>query len=155
MEYNIIKANKANLDDIVELWLKLMAIHEKLDPFFFSEINKEEYCDDLEGHIDNPEQIIFIAILNDVLIGYITADIISRVSFFNKHTYCVIGDIMISENHRNTGLGKLLIDEVKNWSKNNNVLRMELNVFAKNILAVNFFKNIGFQNNFHTLFIEL
>ncbi len=49
MEYKITKANESDIDDIMELYLKLMLLHRNLDTTFFSEFenNLKNYRNDL------------------------------------------------------------------------------------------------------------
>ncbi|MNL84309.1 Acetyltransferase (GNAT) family protein [compost metagenome] len=61
---------------------------------------------------------------------------------------------MIDENYRHLGIGKLFIEEIKKWAKSESTHKIVLDVYSKNIKALHFFKNQGFNDNFNNLILE-
>lgn len=151
------KATSEHLDEIVSLWGKLMNLHKGFDEDFFTNTDNsgEEYKMNLDWNLRDNTSILFIATKNNKIIGYVTADISwFRYSSYNSNNYCTIGDIMIDENFRHLGIGKLFIGEIKKWAKSESTNKIILNVFSKNTKALNFFKKQGFEDNFNNLVLE-
>lgn len=151
------KATTVHLDEIVSLWLKLMNLHKGFDEEFFADTDNsgEEYKMNLDWNLRDTTSILFIASKDDKIIGYVTADIsFFKYSSYNSSNYCTIGDIMVDEDYHHLGIGKLFIAEIKKWAKSESVHKIDLNVFSKNIKALSFFKNQGFEDNFNNLILE-
>ena len=151
------KATTEHLDEIVSLWLKLMNLHKGFDEDFFADTDNSgaEYKINLDWNLRDTTSILFIASKDDKIIGYVTADISwFRYSSYNSNNYCTIGDIMIDENFRHLGIGKLFIAEIKKWAKSESTNKIVLNVFSKNTKALSFFKKQGFEDNFNNLILE-
>ena len=155
--YQIITATEKHTEEIIQLWTKLMAIHKELDADYFSETDNTvgEYKSDIEWHIKDDSNVIYIAIVDDVVVGYITAQLIFfSNSHYNLNSNCTVGDIMIDTNYQHLGIGKAFIEEIKKWSKLNSISKINLNVFSKNKRALSFFKNQGFDDQFNNLILE-
>ena len=79
----------------------------------------------------------FIAIENDVIVGL-------ALYYFKYSTWkgkCLfLEDIIVTENQRGKGIGKLLFDKIIQVSKETNVRRMEWQVLDWNEPALNFYK---------------
>jgi GNAT superfamily N-acetyltransferase len=151
------KATTEHLDEIVSLWLKLMNLHKGFDEDFFADTDNSgaEYKINLDWNLRDTSSILFIATKDDKIIGYVTADISwFRYSSYNSSNYCTIGDIMIDEDYRHLGIGKLFIAEIKKWAKSESTNKIVLDVFSKNTKALSFFKKQGFDNNFNNLILE-
>ena len=156
MKYRIEKGCKEHLEKVMELWLKLMEEHKKYDPVFFAEVDKNKVNYFNEYVTDTSDRALFLLYADERIAGFVTAGIENgRYYQYNSKKYCVIGDIMIDENARGNGMGKALIEEVKKWSSQLGVDKIELNVFAKNESGCRFFKQIGFQDSFHTMCLSL
>lgn len=151
------KATTEHLDEIVSLWLKLMNLHKGFDEDFFADTDNSgaEYKINLDWNLRDTSSILFISTKDDKIIGYVTADISwFRYSSYNSSNYCTIGDIMIDEDYRHLGIGKLFIAEIKKWAKSESTNKIVLDVFSKNTKALSFFKKQGFDNNFNNLILE-
>ena len=157
MEIKITLASQEHTNDIVELWSKLMEIHTALDVTYFSKQfdSIDEYKSDIEWFIKSDSNIVFIAIVNDKIVGYSTAELVYfSNTFYNSNSICAIRDIMIEPNYQHLGIGKSFIDEIKKWAKSVNIYKIELSVFSKNKSAYAFFKNQSFEDQFHKLSIN-
>jgi GNAT superfamily N-acetyltransferase len=156
--YRIEKAVESQISEIAQIWLLLMKIHEKLDKDYFSHCNEnvDMYERDLFSYFRNDQKILIVLLHHEKIVGYVTAEITSRFhSYFNNHQYCIIGDIMIKEDHQKKSLGKEMVNNIAEWAKTYGVNRIELNVFGKNKAGYDFFKRIGFQDSMHTLSLEV
>lgn len=92
----------------------------------------------------------FVAEYEDKIVGWIGASQSIMVEIMPQ---CEINGLVIDENHRGRGIGKLLIEEVKRWAKEKgndkiglrcNVIRTEAHLFYEHLG----FKEIKQQKNF-------
>jgi ribosomal protein S18 acetylase RimI-like enzyme len=152
--FKIQPATKIHSESIVVLWSKLMAIHKEWDADYFSETedNINYYKNDIEHAIEDTTQAVFVAIDEEKIVGYITAGLVFfSNSYYNMNSHCEVGDIMVDTEYHNSGVGSLLMEEVKNWAAHKSLKTIQLNVFSKNKSAIDFFTKQNFQPLFSKL----
>ena len=145
------QATAEHVQEIVILWTKLMNLHKEMDAHYFSETDNtiNEYKSSIDWSINHKSNKVFIALMDDKVIGYVTAHLVYYSnSQYNNNSHCSIDDIMIDEDYRHSGIGNALLEEVKSWSQSEGIKTIQLNVFSKNEKALGFFKNQGFENLF-------
>lgn len=145
------EARPEHVEAIVSHWEALMEIHKKLDAEFFdsTDIGIEEYASGVRGTISSSsdDRKLFVALANETVVGYVTVEIMHfSMLYYNFDSLCVIGDIMIAQPYRNHGIGKLFIEEAKIIARKHNAKKLKLNVFAKNLISYEYFKNQGFED---------
>lgn len=110
-------------------------------PFDFNEIQKV-----MEAMLSNEMNRIFVAKLNDEVIGYILIVIknIPESAFYFTHQIIHIDQLCVAENFKRNGVGAILIDKAEKLAKELNINRMELDYLEFNLNAKSFFHNKGF-----------
>lgn len=63
--------------------------------------------------LKNPDHCVFVASVNGKIIGWIHGFYSLRVE---SNSFVEIGGLIIDSNYRKQGIGKLLIEEINNWS---------------------------------------
>ncbi len=103
-----------------------------------------KYCREKNGKF-------FVAEESDELIGFIWVWIENepRDLMYIKpiYTFMFIGDYVISKEYRNRGIGKALIAEVERFAKEQGIDQLKLHVNAKNSLAREVYKKLGFEED--------
>ncbi|HET8962457.1 MAG TPA: GNAT family N-acetyltransferase [Chitinophagales bacterium] len=86
-------------------------------------------------------QCVFTAIYNQQLVGWIHGFIALRVE---SDPFVEIGGLVVNEQYRLQGVGKLLVEKIYSWSlnKNCNLIRVRSNVMRKESHL--FYKKLGF-----------
>lgn len=90
---------------------------------------------------DNPHSIIFIAEIDNQIIGLLDFAVKKRKK--TRHT----GEFGVSVHpkYRGQGIGRKLIESLINWAKNNLMIeKITLNVFSSNTNAIHLYKSLGF-----------
>ena len=54
--------------------------------------------------------------------------------------------MLIDNKYRGFGIGKMLIDNFKNYCKDNGIMNLKVVASAKNTKAIKFYKNNGFND---------
>lgn len=116
------KFKKENINEVMEIWLNSnLEVHSFIDEQYW----KDNY-DYVKEIITNADLYVYIE--NKVVIGFI--------GMIDIH----IEGIFVDKEYRNVGIGKLLLDKAKELNDN-----LFLNVYKKNRMALDFYKNNGFD----------
>src|ERR671910_1634725 len=96
----------------------------------------------LEELLDEPRALVLVA-ENE-------AGIVGGVSFWIKpdlahgDTVVEVPMLVVAEDHRRTGIGKLLMEEVRNVASDNGASQIELVATSANVAAREFYRSLGF-----------
>jgi GNAT superfamily N-acetyltransferase len=84
----------------------------------------------------------FVAIYDSHVVGWIG---LAQAIMIESLPFCEINGLVIDENHRGKGVGKLLVEKAKQWAKEkgNDTLRLRCNV--KRTGAHEFYRHLGFR----------
>ena len=84
----------------------------------------------------------FVAVHDDKVVGWIG---LAQAIMIESLPFCEINGLVIDENYRKTGIGKLLVERARQWAnqKGNRTLRLRCNV--KRIEAHQFYQHLGFK----------
>lgn len=110
----------------------------------------ETFKDIFIENISNPNHLYLIAENENESLGFITFHIQNLL-----HHCGLVGEIQeffIAKNHRGKGVGRKLIDEIIQYSKQNNLKSIEVTTNKKRVENVLIYKNLGFTLS-HNKFI--
>lgn len=91
--------------------------------------------------IDNPDELVVVGTIGDVVVGYGRAR--SEV-LRNGNRLGVISDIFVTPGAREVGVGELLIDSLVSWAKEQGCGGVDATVLPGNRQAKNFFETAHF-----------
>ena len=110
----------------------------------------EQTLQNINAVLESNDHTAFVAEYENKIVGWIGA---SQAIMIEVMPHCEINGLVINQDHRGMGIGKLLIDKVKEWAreKNNNKIGLRCNV--KRTEAHLFYEHLGFaeikqQKNF-------
>ncbi len=127
---------KLELKDIEEVFELLNELYEnKIEYSIFIEKYKESLKDDKFYGI--------VAIENNKVVGVLISRIINRLA--KKKNILFIDDLIVNEKYRNTGVGKLLIQNAVDYAVSKNCESLELTSLISNTNAHRFYENNGFE----------
>lgn len=95
----------------------------------------------LSDILSNVDNCIYVIIDNEYIIGWIHGFYSLRIE---SDTFIEIGGMVVDENYRRKGIGKMLVEKVIEWSRFKNIhkIRVRCNTHRKETHA--FYNNIGF-----------
>ncbi|WP_369903061.1 GNAT family N-acetyltransferase [Bacillus manliponensis] len=102
-----------------------------------SYIENQEDVQDYREYIDNPNKVMFLAFMNQHLIGQV---IVKR--HWNGFAY--VEDIKVDKQFRKLGVGKRLLEKVKFWTQANEMPGIMLETQTNNVGACKFYEKSGF-----------
>ena len=139
MNIEIKEANVTDIDrGLLCVFIEGYRYHQKDRPDIFNVTSNEMLKEDLVKNFENLS--ILIALVDNKIVGYLAY----RIK--ENHTKKLdVDQLVVLEQYRGKGLGKKLMDEVKNIALNNNCDRIELNCWLFNENALAMYEHIGFE----------
>lgn len=129
------RANHEDIEALVGLLKELFSIEED---FAFDE--KKQRCG-LKMMLENDiSRCIMIAETNKTVVGMCTAQIL--VSTAEGGKAALIEDMVVNENNRGRGIGRLLMSSIEDWSISQDVQRLELLADRNNKNALEFYEDL-------------
>lgn len=110
------------------------------DSYCLSSYFREIWYKYLIEHVSKNSNIVVFEEDNKVL-GFVISEITSDLD----HSFGVICDVLVQKDIRGKGIGKILINDVLLYFKENNIDQIFIESGLDNELAHNFFENIGFK----------
>lgn len=86
--------------------------------------------------------VTFIAKADGKIVGYITL-IFGRFRKFRGNAY--IANVSVRPEYRGKGIGKKLMARAEEYAKSRRARRLELEVFAQNVGAINLYEELGYE----------
>lgn len=93
-------------------------------------------------HLDNPNNILLIALIEDKIAGAIDFHNIPRIQMQHRGVF----GMLVAKEWRGKGVGSALLAALINWGENNSVIeKISLSVMANNKEALGLYEKFGFQ----------
>lgn len=151
------EAKKKDIPALFELINEVHTLHINWFPEWYKKIKKDEVIEWLRKLLNDKEVKIIIAFMGAEAIGYVIAKIENREenAFRYPAQLMEIDQICVTEKHRNQGVGKRLVEEVKGYAKKLGINTIFLSVLAKNSSAVRAYTNMGFKTIGKRMFLNM
>lgn len=126
---------------------EVQTFHHQTYPDIFKPYNKEAIANFFKTSLEQDNAKAFIAKEKEVVFGYALAFIIDFAEnpFQYSRKYILLDQLLVSENYRAKGIGRLLLDAIFSFAQSNKINTIELNHWTHNSSARSFFKKCGFQ----------
>lgn len=92
--------------------------------------------------LKSSDHTAFVAILENNIVGWIGA---AHTIMIEVMPHCEINGLVIDENQRGKGIGKLLIEKVKQWAREKGSDKVSLRCNVKRTEAHLFYEHLGFE----------
>lgn len=146
MEVIIRKAEKKDAQRIAELLETIAQLHHEGRPDIYGGSGAKYGAEAVEKKITDTEEIILVAVNeNDTVMGYTMSKItdVKPDGILLGYKKMYIDDVCVDSAFRKHGIGRKLMDATKLEAEKAGCHIAELNVWAFNENAVNFYKNCG------------
>lgn len=136
------------------LWVRSAEEHALYDPVYTVSAEAEKtmrrFLADLTSSshtflfvaasVEDPEEDA-----KEEIFGFISGEIREGSYTFNPKTWASVDDVYVAPEYRSGGVGRELIERVKEWSKKKGASGVSLQVAAANERGRNFYQNLGFR----------
>ena len=101
----------------------------------------------IKSIIDSDKDDILIAKEKNQIMGFALVQEQTTPPYhcFVFHRYAYLMDIVVDPAYRGKGVGKALLQEVKDWAKNRELEYIELNVLTQNRRAIEIYEKTGYE----------
>jgi len=139
----------ATIDDfdvICDLLEQVDRWHRERYPRFFRPANPARPRDMLSEWMANTEQAIALAVQGEKVVGLIQIAIreVPDLHILQPRRYMLIDTIVVHEDHRKQGIGKILMTYAHDWARKQTVYEFQLGVYISNESAVRFYESLGY-----------
>ena len=147
MKYNFRIATIADYEAILELKIQVHDFHVVNRPDFFSDTDNPFDKSIFEELLEFPEIQVFVIEYKNRIYGYAVTKILKFKNnpIINDQLRFFIEDICIDINFRKKGIGSILMKELESICKSEGYRCLELNVWAFNTSAIDFYKKFGMK----------
>lgn len=133
---------------ICELGQLLNAVHHAARPDIYAAAT-QDFSRDLphwSGLFEKPGQVVFIANVGHQVAAFITASLSASSGPLMQSLNVVrIGSVCVAEQFWGKGIGRRLIQLVKNWAIENDAQDLRLSVWPFNARAARMYTEFGFE----------
>jgi ribosomal protein S18 acetylase RimI-like enzyme len=132
-QLNIRVAQKTDIPAMANLLSELFAIEVDF------QIDLEKQQRGLELLFESNQAVIFVAEIENQIIGMCSLQLLISTAQGSK--VGLIEDLIITKNHQKQGIGKQLLETVKNWAKQQGLTRLQLLADKNNQNALDFYQS--------------
>lgn len=107
-------------------------------------LTTEEARKNIAEILSNKTHAAFIACTGQTVVGWIH---VFRAVLLESKPFIEIGGLVIDENYRRQGIGKLLINKAKEWAKEKDMDKLRVRCNRKRTEAHQFYMSLGFTES--------
>jgi ribosomal protein S18 acetylase RimI-like enzyme len=145
-EITIRPMTKDDADAIAELWLALVAYHQVLDPALPAAApgGQHRYVRRLIDRIDDPYTCALVAEEDGHVMGFVLGMVVDLMQdIFAQEMGGFLADIYVEPEYRKRGVGKALVNTLRQWFRQRNIHSFEWHVAAHNPDGIAFWRAVG------------
>ena len=150
MEYIIREAKLEETNKVDELLTKLIRDEKQYDDNINEYIFIIDYYKNVIGKENN---YLLVAIVDNEIVGYLYGFIKDDGTYNNKISK--LDALYVEEAYRKNKIADSLIKQFKEWSKEKQAIKMEVNVCSDNVKAKNLYNKNDFKSFQETLVAKL
>jgi len=100
---------------------------------------------DIGALIQRPDAEVVVGVYNKEIIASGYALIKQATPEFTYDRYAHLGFMYVEPNYRGRGINRLLIEQLTNWARKQNILEIRLRVYTDNEGAIRAYEKVGFE----------
>ena len=104
-------------------------------------LGTEETAENIREVIADKDHAAFIAMIDNQVAGWIH---IFKAMRLESKPFTEIGGLVVDENNRGQGIGKLLVEKAREWAKEKHIAKLRVRCNKKRAEAHQFYQAIGF-----------
>ncbi|MCE7885537.1 MAG: GNAT family N-acetyltransferase [Actinobacteria bacterium ATB1] len=155
-EIQIRRARVGETGALVELWMLMMAEHQRMDPSIrLTPDAAKHYQSYLHSHLLDVSAIVLVAIEDRRPVGFTLAMKCQNLPMFEPEHYGYISDMVVHPSQRGRGLGQEMLRRTEDWLRRQGVSSVQLQVYTGNEPGQRFWSRAGFRPFLQRMWLEL
>lgn len=144
--------NQNDLEQLNELMYLLHDEHHQQSPEFFKTAEDIEQEKSIARYLDNPECLVFVAVQEANIVGFITGHFCELVSTVSKPVQMgSIDELYVVQSQRQNGVARALCQTIEKRFEEYGVREMFVEVWDFNRPANRLYQELGFVNHINWL----
>ncbi len=146
MAIKIRRAEDRDIPALLKLLDYIRALHHSGRPDVFKNNGTKYTAEQLKVKMKNNDERIFVAYDGETFLGYVCAELkeYKDHNIMIDKRFLYVDDLCVSEESRGRGVGRMLMDEAKDYAKETCCAGLELNVWKFEGSAEEFYRSYGF-----------
>lgn len=150
------RAKACDLELVLDLWQEMLDVHARLDGRFrHTPDARELFRPTLEQWLAHPNMVVLVAGCGEKIVGYLIARIDENPPMLVPQRHGHVSDICVAPDQRRSGAGRRLFSAARAWFRRKGIDVVQLNVAAANPTAQEFWREMGFQDYVHRMWLDL
>ncbi len=146
MSVEVRKAEKEDLDEIVDMWYELATDHQDMmEGYELCDDSKKNWREFVEKGFKKKGICTFVAETDSGVVGFLNVVIRERLDIFEEKRIGMILDVFIKEEERGKGYGSRLTEKAEEWIKDKKVKVAVLTVSPRNEKGVDYWEDKGYS----------
>ena len=155
-EVQIRRAAADDVEALLDLWEELMRYHARLDRRFRATVDaREPFRETLEQWMADESKQVLVAESEGKMIGYTIGHLAENPPIFELRHYGHVSDICVAPEWRRKGIGRKLFGALRNWFRQHGLSVLQLSVAARNPVSQAFWRQMGFEEFTHKMWLAM
>ncbi len=145
-EITIRPMTEDDADAIADMWLALVAYHQPLDPALPSAApgGQHRYVRRLLDRMDDPFTCALVAEDDGHVMGFVLGMVVDLMQdIFTQEMGGFLADIYVEPDYRKRGVGRALVNGLRDWFRQKKINSFEWHVAALNPTGIAFWRSVG------------
>ena len=142
----MVTIRQANLEDLVGL----VHLFDAYRIFYRKNSDKKAAEKFLQQRLTLGDAVVFIALDQSDFVGFVNCYF--QLSSVQMKSFLILNDLFVDEAHRNLGIGKRLIDRVKQYAVENGLTGIQLETEIDNEAGNHLYVKEGFSRIHHNFY---
>lgn len=149
-------ANRGDVPAIAALWNEMMQFHGAADSRFrFSPGSDREYAAHVRSAIGSRSMCVVVAEVDRLPVGFAMGELHRRPDYYPMGSYGFISDLSVTSRWRRLGIGRALVERLREWFLGEGITAIELFQAQANPVSAAFWSAMGFNEYLRLLRCEL
>jgi len=140
------KANKQDINRLLDLLSEVLEVHAKLRPDLFVSGTTKYNHKDLETMLEDESKPVYVAVIDGYVVGYAMCQINMPGPNMHQNKILHLDDLCVDDKYRHQGIGEALYQKVVELAKENNCYEITLNAWPTNEAAMKFYEKMGLKH---------
>jgi GNAT superfamily N-acetyltransferase len=141
---------------VLGLWEEMMDYHARLDPRFRpASDGRDHFRTTLREWMADDTTRVLVAEHSGELVGYTIGRTAENPPVFEMRFLGHVSDICVAPKWRRRGIGRKLFAALRKWFRRQGYVVVQLNLAALNPVSQAFWREMGFQEYIHRLWLDI